>query len=133
MMVALLSGAEQAALERVLRPLVRDESPFDNRSKGLALEYMQRKKEAVEEVKQILQTAGHNWDVVTAEALSARSGELQRVNQMLAKAESRRAATLRAIERHREGLGATLRRVAQDFEAAEIRKPAAANEQKLAA
>jgi len=52
---------------------------------------------------------------------------------MLAKAESRRAATLKAIERHRDGLGATLRRVAQDFETAETRKPTAMGEQKLAA
>jgi hypothetical protein len=72
-----------------------------------------------------------DWD--EGEAISSRGVKVQRVNQMLAKAESRRAATLKAIERHRDGLGATLCRVAQDFETAETRKPAAVDGQKLAA
>lgn len=55
-----------------------------------------------------------DWD--EGQAISSRGLEVQRVNQMLAKAEARRATTLKAIERHRDGLGATLRRVAQDFE-----------------
>lgn len=72
-----------------------------------------------------------NWD--EGEAISQRAGKLQPVSQMLAKAESRRNATLRALERHREGLGSELRRLAEAFEAAESQEPAAAEEPKLAA
>jgi hypothetical protein len=146
MRVALLRGGEQAALERVLGQLLRGRNgsrtvtnkssldvSFISRSEALAVEYTRGDEETVGEVNQLLQTAGLNLEVVTAEALSMRSGEFHRLNQMLANAETRRAATLRAIGRHREGLGAALRRVTQDFETAEIRKPTAVGEQKLAA
>lgn len=72
-----------------------------------------------------------DWD--EGNAITSHGGKLQRVTQMLAKAETRRAATLKSIERHRDGLGATLRRLAQDFETAETRKSTAVGERKLAA
>jgi hypothetical protein len=65
-----------------------------------------------------------NWD--EGEAISRRADKLQRVGQMLAKAESRRNATLRAIERHREGLGPLLQEIVERVDPAET--PDVANE-----
>jgi hypothetical protein len=153
LLVALHAGGKQMGLESVLRPLVHGCSDTDRigvnifgadpirpldkpelrESETLALGYVKGEREAVDKVETTLRDAGLDWNVVQAEIAALRSSELQRITQLLAKAESRRNATLRAIERHRDGLGATLRRVAQDFETAETRKPAAVREQKLAA
>jgi hypothetical protein len=65
----------------------------------------------------VAQAVLDNWD--EGEAISKRADKLQRVGQMLAKAESRRNATLRAIERHREGLGSLLQQVVERADPAE--------------
>ena len=86
----------------------------------LAAQYVQGNQGVVEEVDEMLRSAGHTSEDIWAEAWAARSTEIQRVMQMLAKAEARRNATLKAIERHRVGLGLQLRHAAAQFETAEI-------------
>jgi hypothetical protein len=152
MSVELLIGGKQMALERVLRHLIHgtdNERPAPElpgrdevirgdapvcKSERLAKEYMRGGQRTIDEVNEALLKAGFTWDMVEAEAAAMRSPELQRITQLLAKAESRRNATLKAIERHRTGLGEQLRLAAEAFEASELEKlRAAGTAQKLAA
>lgn len=140
MSVELLISGKQMALERVVRHLIhgtdnerpateltgmdaaiRGDTPMCT-SERLAKEYMQGDRHAIGEVDELLRKAGITWSVIEAEAAAMRSLELQRVTQTLARAESRRNATLKAIERHRAGLGEQLRRDAEDFEENEVKK-----------
>jgi hypothetical protein len=152
MSVELLIGGKQMALERVLRHLIhgidnkrpatefggidkaiRGDTPVC-KSERLAKEYMRGDRHAINEVNEALLEAGLTWDVIEAEAAAMRSIELQRITHLLAKAESRRNATLKAIERHRTGLGEQLRLAAEAFEASELEKlRAAGTAPKLAA
>lgn len=131
LMAKFVIAGEQAGLERILRRLIHGSdgpmpiaetnpknASFLSKSQALALEHAQGKKQATEEIRQILRNAGRDWSEVTTEAFALRASETQRVAQLLAKAESRRNATLKAVERHRNGLGPLLQRVADQFDAA---------------
>ncbi len=76
---------------------------------------------AVEEVQRLLEKTGLTWDAIKAEALSLRINDVERINQLIVGAESRRDATLREIERRRAGLGPKLRRAVQQVEGADNR------------
>ena len=88
----------------------------------MAHHYVMGEPEVVEEVDALLKRAGLDWTAVQAEATAMRVPELSRINGSLVKAETRRTVTLRAIERHRTGLGALLQTIAEQFEQAELRK-----------
>jgi len=126
MAVALLQATMQRALQRVLAPMVDTvegeelilQSMRQLQSEKFARGYFGREAMAMEQVDELLKRAGLNFQAVQAEAMAMRGAEFQRINQLLAKAEVRRAATLRAIDRHRTGLGAQLQSIAQDFEQA---------------
>jgi hypothetical protein len=131
LMAKFVASGEQVGLERILRRLIHGsdgltpisetilkDASFLNKSQALALEHAQGKKQASEEIRQILRNAGRDWSEVTTEAFAVRASEIQRVAQLLAKAESRRNATLKAVERHRTGLGPLLQQVADQFDAA---------------
>ena len=141
MSVELLISGKQMALERVLRHLIhgidngrpptelmgmdasiRGDTPMC-KSERMAKDYMRRDRDTVGEVNELLRNAGLAWSVIESEAAAMRSLELQRITQSLAKAESRRNMTLKAIERHRDGLGEQLRHAAEEFEAAALAKP----------
>lgn len=137
--LGLIAVTTTRALEAVLGPLVPNglghlDLEWPSKAAKMAHEYVVGETEAVEKVHAVLQTAGLDLKAVNAEATALRVAEFSRINQLLAKAETRRVATLRAIERHRTGLGALLQKVAEQFEKAELRQargePAAA---KLAA
>jgi hypothetical protein len=148
--VQLLISSQQMALERVLRHLIhgidvgRPDTELDAgetirnmalcKSERFAREYVRGNKAVVDEVNQVMREAGLTWDVIEAEAAGMRSNELQRITNLLAKAESRRNATLKAIERHRAGLGAQLCQAAEEFAASELDKlRAVGSAQRLAA
>jgi len=118
-MVNLLNATEQEALQCVLRPLFGglrlDEAEV------LAWRYRMKEPGAVEEVQQLLKKVGLTWDAVKAEALSLRINDVERINQLIVSAESRRDATLREIERRRATFGRTLRRAVQQVEGADYR------------
>jgi hypothetical protein len=135
MMASLVSTTERMALERVLTPIVpKQQFEFESRAVQLSAECVRKDKAAIEEVQQHLKTAGLTWDVVAAEAMAIRMSEFQRLNQMLAKTEARRNSTLKAIERHRTGLGEQLRAIADQFETTKVHEvPNQASPHKLAA
>ncbi len=129
--VNLLNAVKQKALERVLHDLVHWEdsfgvdalgSPFHVKSEYLAWKYVLKDNEdgSLDEVDRVLRKAGLDASAVVAEAAALRTNELKCVNQMLAKSEARRAATLRAMERHRTGLGVQLQALAQEFQQATL-------------
>jgi hypothetical protein len=138
MSVQLLNSSQQMALERVLRHLIhgidvgRPQIELDPqesirnmalcKSERFARDYVRGNQEVVDEVHQIMREGRLTWDVIEAEAAGMRSNELQRITNLLAKAESRRNATLKAIERHRAGLGDQLCRAAEEFAADELEK-----------
>ena len=135
MSVELVKTTAKRALEQVLTPLVdiaeeheslRDCAPIaailkEEKAEKWAHGFVTRNGAAIDDVQRLLNLAGLSWKSVQAEAMALRGAEFQRLNQMIAKAETRRAATLRAIERHRTGLGAQLNSVIEAFEQSECR------------
>lgn len=129
MMVALVQGTMQRGLQRLLAPMVdvaegveamMIQSTEQLPSEKLARGYFASEGMAIEQVDELLKRAGLNWEAVQAETMALRGPEFQRINHLLAKAEARRAATLRALERHRTGLGAQLQAIAKEFDQAEL-------------
>jgi hypothetical protein len=135
MMAFLVCTTERMALERVLTPIVpKHQFELESRAVQLSAECARKDKAAIEEVQQHLKAAGLTWDVVVAEAMAIRMSDYQRLNQMLAKTEARRNSTLKAIERHRTGLGEQLRAIADQFETTKVHEvPDQASARKLAA
>jgi len=137
-----LTSVMRAVLEKTLRPIIDAEDAREpvprpawspDTAERLAVRYMQRDQVAVEKVNSMLNGADITQGMLEAEAATMRSLDLQRISALLAKAESRRNATLKAIERHREGLGAQLRDAAEKFEMNEFETPRAKSTQKRAA
>ncbi len=121
MMAFLVRTKERKALERVILPLLPpNHFSLDIEAELLASHCIQKDKAAIDKVQKILEGAGLSWEAVSAEAMSLRMGEFQRLNQMLAKTEARRNSTLKAIERHRVGLGEQLRTIADQFETKKV-------------
>ena len=58
---------------------------------------------------------------VMAEAFAETIDSFERIDRMLASAEARRNNALREIDRHREALGAVMRRAIDEVEDAEFR------------
>jgi hypothetical protein len=86
----------------------------------LAAKWMSGDKEARKRFDEILNKAGLGMEGVMAEALSSKIDTFERIDRMLASSEARRNNALRGIDRHREALGAAMRR-AIEVEDAEFR------------
>ena len=139
----LFTSCKRSVIENLVRPIIDaadagnplGRSPWsDDTPERLAVRYMQREKTAIVAVDQMLHKAGIDQAVIEAEAAAMRSLELSRIAQLLSRAESRRNATLKAIERHRTGLGTQLRKAVEKFETDELEKPQTAETaRKLAA
>ena len=67
------------------------------------------------------QRAGLTIDAVTAKTIESKIDSLERLDRMLASAEARRNNALREIDRHRDVLGANVRRSIEQIEDAEFR------------
>ena len=76
-----------------------------------------REPKAVEEVNEILASAGLTMDAVMAQSLSIKLDDIERIDRMTALAEARRNAILREIDGHREILSQNLRRAVQNVAA----------------
>jgi hypothetical protein len=74
----------------------------------------------VQEVNQQLAKMDANGETLSAFALVAMIDEFERLDRMIANAESRRNATLREIERHREAVAKALRRASDEILEAEF-------------
>jgi hypothetical protein len=87
----------------------------------LAEGWAARKSDVVEEVNKTLASAGLSTDTILAQTFSAKLDDIERIEHLMSLAETRRNATLREIDRHRQTLGLKLRRVAQELEDGQCR------------
>jgi hypothetical protein len=97
-------------LERVFQPLTV------GGAQNLAYGWAARDPGAVERVKQILASADLTIDHVMAQTLAVRLDDIERLDLLMANAQSRRNNALREIEQHRATLGQNLRRPVQQIE-----------------
>src|SRR5208282_310642 len=72
------------------------------------------------EFEERLKNAGFTMDEVMAEAFAAVIDPFERIDRLLASAEARRNNALREIDRHREALGAAVRRGVDEVQDAEF-------------
>jgi hypothetical protein len=91
------------------------------KAKELVQEYARREPGAVTLVHELLTDAGVSMDRFMAYALVQKLDDNERIDRLIATAESRRDASLREIERRRAVLGETLRRSVQEIEDAEFK------------
>jgi hypothetical protein len=82
----------------------------------IAEDWAAKKSGVVVEIDQILASANLSIDVVVAQTFSIKLNELERLEHLIALAETRRNATLREIERHQHALAQKLTRAAQEIE-----------------
>lgn len=73
-----------------------------SRAEALAEGWVAQKPEIVEEVNKILKSAGLTMDTVRAQTFCLKLNEIERIERLIALAESRRNAALREIERRRQ-------------------------------
>jgi hypothetical protein len=107
----LMTVNQYKGLTETLAPLVGR-----SQAETLAEGWAARKSEVVEEVNKTLASAGLSTDTILAQTFSAKLDDIERVEHLMALAETRRNATLREIDRHRQTLGLKLRRAAQELE-----------------
>ena len=79
-----------------------------------------RKQDAVEKVNRILAAANLTMDAVIGYTLSKNIDFIERIERLIAVAETRRNAMLREIDRHRESLARPLRRTIEPIEEGDI-------------
>jgi hypothetical protein len=111
----LLAACAQEGMAKVLHSL--GEISSFTMSTGWAA----RDEAAMTQVNARLAAAGLTIDVVMARTFEAKLDEMERIEGMLVRAEARRAAALRELERHRTTFAQTLRGAAQDVEDAEFK------------
>ena len=92
------------------------------KAKELVQEYVRREPDAVTLVHELLTDAGVSMDRFMAYALVQKLDDNERIDRLIATAESRRDASLREIERRRAVLGKTLRRSVQEIEDGEFER-----------
>jgi hypothetical protein len=120
----LMTVAAHEGVEAVLRPLLGILPAGD-----VATNWALRDRSTVKQVNKLLAKAGLTRDAVVAATLAARIDDFERIDRMITMAEALRAAALREVVRHREGLGRELNRAldAEDavFEEVPTSSPAA--------
>jgi hypothetical protein len=92
------------------------------KAKELVQEYVRREPDAVTLVHELLTAAGESMDRFMAYALVQKLDDNERIDRLIATAESRRDASLREIERRRAVVGETLRRSVQEIEDGEFKE-----------
>ena len=90
------------------------------KAKETVQEYVRREPDAVTLVHELLTDAGVSMDRFMAYALVQKLDDNERIDRLIATAESRRDASLREIERRRAVLGETLRRNVREIEDGEF-------------
>jgi hypothetical protein len=106
---ALLAATRYVGVKRVLTPLCGWKKADD-----LSEQWARREDEAVAAVDRHLTTAGLTMDAVMGQTLAIEIDLLERMERMIASAETRRNATLREIGRRRSDLAARLREATRD-------------------
>jgi hypothetical protein len=113
----ILKASMSAGLDGVLRSLGHWELAGQHLSQEWAAGYLQARKK----VDGILRKAGLTIEDVTARTLDSKIENFERLDRMLGSAEARRNNALREIERHREALGAAMRKAIDEVQDAEFR------------
>ena len=109
--VALLSSSVGRGLEKLYYD--RDEILG---IRSLIARWLAREPAAVKEVEQFLKDHGLTMDAVIAHSLVACLDEIERIDIAISRAEARRNAAQREIERRRSVFGQTLQRTVQQIE-----------------
>jgi hypothetical protein len=106
---ALLSANRHVGVQHLLNPLCGLGEALD-----LSGQWARREDEAVAVVDRTFAVAGLTMDAVMGQMLAVEIDLVERIERMIASAETRRNATLREIERHRSALAARLREATRD-------------------
>jgi hypothetical protein len=91
-------------------------APVVSQAETLAEDWAARKPEVVKEVNKILAAAGLSTDSFLAQTFSHKLADVERISHMTALAETRRNATLREIDRHRQTFSQKLQRTVRQLE-----------------
>jgi hypothetical protein len=113
----LLVAKTQEAITAVMRPLIGLENALI-----LAEGWAWREPESVEKLQSYLRQTELTMDVVMAQALQIALNDIERIDGMIMKAEARRNAALREIERHRAAPADALRRATESVRDAEFKE-----------
>jgi len=111
----LLTACAQEGMRKVLNSL------GEIQPCTLSMGWAARDEAAMAQVNARLAAAGLTMDAVMARTFEAKLDEIERMEHMLTRAEARRAAALRELERHRSTFAQTLRRAAGAAEDAELK------------
>jgi hypothetical protein len=114
---SLMRSLARHGVERVITPLV-DYHTKDKLVKG----WSARERGSVKEVDRLLKKAGLNQSAIVGETLAANLDTFERIDGMIMSLEARRNATLREIERRRDGFATRLQRVVNQIEEADYRE-----------
>jgi hypothetical protein len=112
---SLLRSSAMQGLDQVLAPILR----YAERDE-LVKAWYAREEDALNEVQELLDSAGLTMDSVMSQTLSKKMDDVERIDRMLASAEARRHIVLREVDRHRAAVAARLQTAAKDIEDAEF-------------
>jgi hypothetical protein len=112
----LIKAVAHEGLEDILKPLIGWSDAND-----LAKAWAARERSAIEQVDELLASAGLTMDSVMAKTLSLKLDHIERIDRMITAAEGRRNAILRELDRHRAMWGQDLPRAAHQIERAEFK------------
>ncbi len=115
--VKFLNAYAHEGVERLLDGIF----DFSNRS-VLAQGWAQKDKATVKHVLALLKQVGHDQESIAASTLAIKLQTIERIDIMIARAEARRNAVLREVERHRDALAKRLHESAKAIEDAEFRE-----------
>ena len=111
----LCSDPPRCGLDQVLAPILR----YAERDE-LVKAWYAREEDALNEVQELLDSAGLTMDSVMSQTLSKKMNDVERIDRMLASAEARRHIVLREVDRRRAAVAARLQTAAKDIEDAEF-------------
>ena len=121
MKVGLRRASMGSGIESVMRSLGYNPGYSPGSAREIAAGWAAGEKSAKNEVARALRKAQLTMEDVMAETLQAKIDSFERFDRMLASSEARRNNALREIERHREALGAAVRRAINEVQDAEFR------------
>src|SRR4051794_38486212 len=100
---SLLRSSAIMVLEHLLKPLIGF-----GEANALVKGWYAREEDALNEVQELLDSAGLTMDSVMSQTLSKKIDDFERIDRMLASAEARRHIVVREVDRHRAAVAARL-------------------------
>ena len=116
----LLRAAASKGVHRILLTIGYGHGPDIDSADNFAAKWASGDASSRDEFEEMLKNAGFTMDEVMAEAFAAVIDPFERIDHLLASAEARRNNALREIDRHREALGAAVRRGVEEVQDAEF-------------